>query len=323
MKAIRVHQFGGVDAMQLGDVAAPPPGPGQVRVAVRAAGVNPVDTYIRSGSHAVKPRLPYTPGTDAGGVVDAVGEGVTTLRAGDRAFVSAFTGFSTGTYAEQVVADASLVHPLADDVSFAQGAALGVPCTTAWRALFQKGGAQPGDVVLVHGASGGVGTAAVQLAAAAGLTVLATAGTSRGRDLALEAGSQHVFDHNAAGYLDDIAGRTGGRGPDLILEMLANANLANDLALIAPRGRIVVVGNRGAIDINPRAIMVKDATVTGMMLLNVTPDEMRVALAAITAALRSQVLRPVVGREFPLAEAARAHETVLQPGAYGKIVLVP
>jgi NADPH:quinone reductase len=323
MKAIRVHEFGGPERLRLEDTPLPAPGPGQVRVSVRAAGVNPVDTYIRSGAYAAKPALPYTPGTDAAGIVDAVGDGVTTLRAGDRVFVAAFGRSSTGTYAEYVVADAARVHPLPDGVSFGQGAAVGVPCVTAWRALFQKAQAQAGETVLVHGASGGVGIAAVQLASAAGLTVLATAGTPRGRELAAQSGARHVFDHTAGDYRDQITRQTGGSGPEIIIEMLANVNLAHDITLIAPRGRIVVVGNRGTLEVNPRAQMAKDALVTAMMIANMTPSEMRTALAALTAALRSGVLRPVVGQEIPLADAPRAHEVVLQPGAYGKIVLVP
>jgi NADPH2:quinone reductase len=291
-------------------------------VALRAAGVNPVDAYVRTGTYPRKPDLPYTPGSDGAGLVDEVGEGVTTLRVGDRVFVAAFNGFSTGTYAEQVVADATVVHPLPHTLSFGQGAAVGVPCVTAWRALFQKGQLQPGETVLVHGASGGVGTVAVQLAAAAGATVVATAGTPEGRELAARQGAQHVVDHTASHYRDEILRATDGRGPEVIIEMLANVNLAHDLALVAPRGRVVIIGNRGALELNPRAIMAKDAIVTGTTLPNLSAAESRTVLAAVTAALRTGTLRPVVGREMPLAEAPRAHETVLAPGAKGKIVLV-
>ena len=323
MKAIRVNEFGGPEVMRIEDVPRPVPGAGQVRVAVHAAGVNPVDAYIRTGTYAFKPSLPYTPGSDAAGIVDAVGDGVSSVRLGDRVFVAAFGAASTGTYAEQVVADAGLIHPLGDDLTFSQGAAVGVPCVTAWRALFQKGHAQPAETVLVHGASGGVGTAAVQLAAAAGLVVLGTAGTAEGRRLASDAGATHVFDHSAEGYREAIIERTGGRGPDLVIEMLANVNLAHDLALLARRGRIVIVGNRGALELNPRAIMAKDALVTGTTLPGMLPEESRAALAAVSAALRTGVLRPIVGQEIPLAEAARAHQVIMESGAKGKIVLIP
>jgi NADPH2:quinone reductase len=323
MKVIRVQSFGGPEVLQLSDVPTPAPGPGQVLVAIKAAGVNPVEAYIRTGTYARKPDLPYTPGSDAGGIVQAVGEGVTSVAVGDRVFVFAFNGYTSGTYAEGALVDAALVHPLPQSLSFAQGAAVGVPCVTAWRALFQKARIEAGETVLIHGASGGVGTAAVQLAAAAGATVIATAGTDAGRTLVREQGAAHVVDHTAEGYREEIVRVTGGRGPAVVIEMLANVNLGHDLAMLAPRGRIVIIGNRGALEINPRAFMAKDAVVTGTTLPNMTPEEARAALAGVTAALRSGVLRPVVGRELPLADAAKSHELVLAGGATGKVVLIP
>src|SRR5262245_40840614 len=174
MKAIRVTQFGGPEVLRVEEVAEPRPGAGQVLVRVQAVGVNPVDTYIRSGAYARKPELPYTPGTDAAGTVAAVGEGVTTVSAGDRVYTS---GTVTGAYAEIAVAEVSQVHPLPEKASFPQGAAVNVPYATAYRALFQRARGQAGETVLVHGASGGVGIASVQLAVAAGMTVYGTAGT--------------------------------------------------------------------------------------------------------------------------------------------------
>jgi NADPH:quinone reductase-like Zn-dependent oxidoreductase len=322
MKAIRVHTFGGPDVLQMEDVTLGAPGAGQVRVRIAAAGVNPVEAYIRTGTHARKPALPYTPGSDAAGTIDAAGDGVTSLATGDRVFVAAFNGFSTGTYAEQAIVDAALVHPLPDSLTFAQGAAVGVPCMTAWRALFQKARVEAGETVLIHGASGGVGTAAVQLASAAGASVIATASTDAGRTLSSANGAAHVVDHTAEGYRDEIVRLSGGRGPDVIIEMLANVNLAHDLAMLAARGRIVVVGNRGSLDFNPRAIMAKDATILGMTLPNLTPADTHPILAGVTAALRTGVLRPVVGREMALADAAKAHDAIMLPGAQGKLVLL-
>ncbi|RPI52654.1 MAG: hypothetical protein EHM55_16035 [Acidobacteria bacterium] len=215
------------------------------------------------------------------------------------------------------------VHHLASHVSFTEGAGVGVPYVTAWRALFDKGGATPGETVLVHGASGAVGVAAVQMASAAGLRVLGTAGTERGRQLARDQGAYGVFDHTAAGYEKEITARSDGRGVDLVIEMLANVNLGRDLEIIAKRGRIVVVGNRGSLELNPRAIMAKDATIKGLTNWNATPAELAVAHAAIVAGMQRSGFKPQVGKEMALADAPRAHEEVLKPGAYGKIVLVP
>jgi NADPH2:quinone reductase len=304
----------------LADVPAPSPGPGQVLVRVHAAGVNPVETYIRSGNYARKPALPYTPGGDGAGIVEVAGAEVTRFSPGDRVYLA---GSITGTYAEFALCDEQQVHPLPARLSFAQGAAIGVPYATAWRALFQRAQAQPGETVLVHGASGGVGTAALQIGRAHGLVLFGTAGTARGRQLAVEQGAQAVFDHGAPDYLEQIRAATGGRGVDIILEMLANVNLARDLPLLAPRGRVVVIGSRGPIEINPRDTMARESDIRGMMLFNATPAELSAIHAGLAAGLENGSFRPVVGRELPLAEAAEAHRAVLAPGAHGKIVLLP
>ena len=320
MKAIRVQEFGGPEVLRLEDVPDPHPGAGQVLVRVRAVGVNPVDTYIRAGAHAVRPQLPYTPGLDAAGTVEAVGEGVTRVSAGDRVYTS---GSLSGTYAELALCDESQVHTLPARVSFAEGAGVSTPYATAYRALFQRARAAPGETVLVHGASGGVGTAAVQIARAAGFKVIGTGGTEEGRRLVAEQGAHHVLDHHAPGYLEELSAITGGRGVDVILEMLANVNLNNDLSIIAKGGRVVVIGSRGPVEINPRLAMTSDATVLGMMLFNAAPQEFAGIHAALVAGLEAGTLRPVVGRELPLSDAARAHEEVLKPGAHGKIILIP
>jgi NADPH:quinone reductase len=307
--------------MKLEEVPDPRPGPGEVVVEIKAAGVNPADTYIRSGAYAVKPELPYTPGGDGAGIVESIGEGVERVAQGGRVYVAA--SIISGTYAERMTCKESQVHPLPGRVSFAQGAAVNVPYVTAYRALFNIAHAQPGETVLVHGASGGVGVACVQLARAAGLTVIGSAGTERGLALVAEQGAHHTVDHRSSGYLEQVWSLTGGRGLNLILEMLANVNLGKDLTILAPRGRVVVVGSRGPVEINPRDTMVRDASILGMTLLNASEPELAGIHAALVAGLENGTLRPVVGQQIPLAEAARAHQAVMEPGAYGKIVLIP
>jgi NADPH2:quinone reductase len=213
--------------------------------------------------------------------------------------------------------------PLPGNVSFAQGAAMGIPYGTAYRALIQRGGAKAGETVLVHGASGAVGTAALQIAVGNGILTIGTAGSERGLELIRKQGAGHVLDHTKEGYLDEVAALTGGRGPDIILEMLANVNLARDMDIAAKYGRIVVIGNRGPVEINPREAMMKDLDIIGIALPNTSPDEMTTIHAALGKGLADGRLNPVIGKELPLAEAVESHHAVLRPGAYGKIVLIP
>lgn len=320
MKAIRVREFGGPEVLQLQEVPDLKPSAGQVVVRIRATGVNPVDTYIRSGNYARKPSLPYTPGTDGAGTIEAVGPGATRFAVGDRVYLA---GSLSGTYAEQALCEERTVFPLPANVSFAQGAAMHVPYATAFRALFHRAQARGGETVLIHGASGGVGIAAVQLARAAGLRVTGTVGSDRGRKLVAAEGAHHILDHKSPGHFDEALALTARRGYDVIVEMLANVNLGRDLGLLAPGGRVVVVGCRGSVEINPRDAMMRDASILGMSLWNASPEDLTSIHSALVAGLENKTLRPVIGQEIPLSEAARAHIAVMEPGAYGKIVLIP
>jgi NADPH2:quinone reductase len=320
MKAIRVKEFGGPEKLQLEEVSNPKAGPGQVVVKIEAAGVNPVDVYIRAGTYARKPPLPYTPGTDGAGKIISVGEGVEKLSPGAPVYTA---GSLSGTYAEQALCEAWAVFPLPANASFSQGASMHVPYGTAYRALFQKAHARPSERVLVQGASGGVGIAAVQLARAGGLHVVGTASSERGRKLVADEGAHQTLDHSAPDHFEKALALTGGRGYDVIIEMLANVNLARDLSLLALGGRVVVVGNRGSIEINPRDAMGRDASIICMSLWNATPNDLITIHSALVAGLENETLRPVIRHEIPLSEAPRAHEIIMESGAYGKIILVP
>jgi len=320
MKAIRVREFGPPEVLKLEDVPDVTPGPKQVVVRVKAAGVNPVDAYVRTGTYARKPALPYTPGVDAAGVVEAVGAGVTKAAVGQRVYIS---GTNTGAYAEKALCEENQVHRLPDGVTYAQGAAVNIPYATAYRALFQVAKAVPGETVLVHGATGGVGVAAVQLARAAGLVVIGTGGTEKGRELVMQQGAHYTLDHGERGHLEGLGPLTGDQGVDVIIEMLANVNLDKDLKALAARGRLIVVGSRGRVEIDPRDIMSREAMVSGVLLFRMTECEEASLRAALSAGLENGTLKPVVGREIPLAAAAEAHRKIMEGGAYGKIVLIP
>ncbi len=320
MKAIRVHEFGEPEVMVFEDVPDLTPGPGQVLIETKAAGVNPVDIYIRQGSYGRLPDLPYTPGMDGSGIVKAIGEGVSRVAVGDRVYAA---GTSTGTYAQQFLCKIGQVHSLPKQASFQQGACLGVPYAIAYKALFLRGQAKPGETVLIHGATGGAGIAAVQLARAAGLTVIGTGSTVRGKDMVLQQGAHLVVDHRAPNHLDEVLDRTAGRGVDLIVEMLANVNLGHDLKILGYSGRVVVIGSRGTVEIDPRDVMTRDTSIMGVLLFNSSEKDLAVIHAALGAGLENRTIRPVIGQEITLAEAARSHVEIMSSQAYGKIVLIP
>jgi len=320
MKAIVVHEFGAPEVMKLEEFPTPKAGAGQAVVRVHAAGVNPFDTYMRNGTYAIKPPLPYIPGGEAAGVVDSVGEGVTKFKPGDRVYVGHPV---TGTYAEYTLALESHLHCLPSQTSFNQGAGIYVACGTAYHALYHHAKAHASETLLVHGASGGVGIAAVQLAHAMGMTVIGTAGSDKGLELVRREGALYAFNHTSAGYTDEILKATNGRGVDVILEMLANVNLAADLKLLARYGRAIIIGSRGDISITPRDLMARTASVRGFTLWGITEAEEADVHAGLYAGLENGTVRPVVGKEIPLAEAIRAHKEILEKGAHGKIILIP
>jgi NADPH2:quinone reductase len=328
MKAILVREHGGPEVLKLEDVPDPKPNADQVVVRLRAVGVNPVDVYIRTGAYARKPALPFIPGSDAGGDIESVGANVKAYKPGDRVFIHGTAAEHThghygGAYAEKAVCNLDHVYRLPANVSFGQGAAMGVPYATAYRALFHRAQTKPGETALIHGATGGVGIAATQIAHAHGITVLGTGGTDEGLTSVRDSGADAVFNHTKPGYLDEIMKATGGRGVDVVLEMAAHVNLDKDLGLLANRGRVVVIGNRGRVEIDARGAMGKDASILGMTLFNISDADMASINSYMMAGLASGTLKPVVGKEFPLADAARAQDAVMAPGARGKIVLVP
>ena len=323
MKAIRVHEFGGPEKLVVEEISDLKPGAGEVVVQVKAAGVNPVETYQRSGKYPVLPKLPFTPGQDGAGIVHSVGSGVTHVKAGERVYVA---GTSTGSYAEYCLSQGSQIHLLPENVGFSQGAGVGIPYGTAYRALFQRAKSLPNEIVLINGASGAVGLAAVQLARAYGCLVIGTGGSDKSLSLVQQNGAHYAFNHSA----DDLPSRVanvcnlrGKQGPDVILEMLANVNLAKDMQMLGRHGRIVVIGNRGTIEINPRDIMAKDGVILGMSLPYASDEEKAAMYSAIGEALRIGVANPVVAKEYPLKDAPKAHEDVIGKSTHGKLVLLP
>lgn len=320
MKAIIVREFGEPDVLKLEEIPKPEPTGSQVLVRVEAAGVNPVDTYLRTGLHAHAPKLPYTPGKDGAGIVEAIGPETTKFRPGDRVYTA---DSISGTYAEYSLCRQDDLGFLPENVSFEQGAGVWTPYATSYRALFQKAATVVGETVLIHGASGGVGVAATQWAKNAGCRVIGTAGSDEGKQLVLKQGADAVFDHTNEDHFGEVHDFANGTGVEVIIEMLANVNLERDFEALAMYGRIVVVGNRGSIQFTPRQAMTKDATLYGMSLFNSNQSDRDEIHSAIYDGLAVGFLSPVIREAIPFEEAPRSHSDVINNKAFGKIVLVP
>jgi len=323
MKAIRVQRFGGPEVLEVdSEVKVPEISDNQVLVRVMYAGVNPVETYIREGQYSKLPDLPYTPGSDAAGYVHQAGKNVAGLKVGDRVFVSGSSNSNnSGSYAEFVVSDSTYVFPLHPRLSFAQGASLGVPFFTAYKALILRARTRPGETVLIHGASGAVGTAAVQIARALGAVVVGTAGTKEGMDVVTQCGAHHVFNHNHKHYEKKMVEHLGS-GFDVIIEHLANINLGHDLQMLKEGARVMIVGCRGAVSINPRHLMAPEASIQGVALGSTAPSQWGEMGAAIVAGIEAGWVAPVINKEYNLEQAALVHHDIIHSnGAKGKLVL--
>jgi len=317
MRAVLIPKHGGPEVLKVEEVPIPQPGTNEVLVQIHAAGVNPVDTYIRDGLFGNFTKLPYIPGMDGAGIVEAVGGGVTRFKKGDRVFVYTV---GQGVYAEYCVCPQHCCFPLPSNVTFSQGAAIGVPYFTAYNALFLVNRNKHAKTVLIHGASGGVGVAAVQLAKQAGMTIYGTAGTEEGLKLVKDAGADHVFNHRESGYETKIKKL---QAPDVILEMVANVNLPKDVDLINVKGTIAVIGCHGSVTIEPGHLMGKGAAIVGITVLQMNEHELAEAGATIVKGLESGVLAPIIDKEYPLDKAPDAQKDVMKDhGAKGKLVIL-
>lgn len=321
MKGILVSEFGSSDVLtytQLEEVAV---GDKEVKISLRSIGINPVETYIRQGTYSLLPELPYTPGKDGAGIIEEVGKEVSNFKIDDRVFVSVNGNNRRGTYAEEIICSTDFIYPLPDNLNFEEGAALGTTGMTAVHALHQKGKIKPGEFVLIHGATGGVGNIAVQLAKLHGAIVIATAGSSNGMAMLKKLDVDFVLNHRDENYLSVIEKITNHHGIDVIIEMLANVNLGKDLEVMALNGRVVIVGNRGEVTINPRLMMSKDVQVMGFISANMTEKERKENSYQLVAALKSGV-KPVIEQSFSLKEADKAQDFVMsERQALGKIVM--
>lgn len=322
MKAVQITEYGGPEVLQLAEIEEPTPKENQVKVKLYATGLNPSDSYTISGTYAFnRPDLPYVPGYDGAGIIEEVGSTVKNVKVGDRVFVSAFSKEeSTGTYAEKVVVNADNVYLLPDHMTMNEGAALGIPAFTAYSALHQKARIRAGEFVLIHGASGAVGTNAVQIAKAMGAIVIGTASTEKGRENILQLGADYAIPHVTEENKEQLVEITDNKGPDVIIEFLANVNLETDSKVIANHGRIIIVGNRGTIEFTPRNLMGNEATVTGMAFTRPSKEVLNEVVHGITALISTGYLKPQIGKKFTLEQAPEAHEHLMGSSGDGRTI---
>jgi NADPH2:quinone reductase len=309
MKAAYYETTGGPDVIRYGDRPTPDPGPGEVRVKVAAASVNPIDTYIRSGT--AQPSVPSTtvPGRDYAGTVDAVGPGVTRVKVGDRVWgANQGSGGRLGAFAEYTVAGEDWVYPLPDAVSFRDGAAAALVGVTAHLGLFLRAGLKAGETVFVNGGTGGVGSMVIQTAKAAGATVIATAGSAEKVSLAKALGADAVVNYKTEDVAKAVKDATGGAGVQVWFETLPPTDLDRTVELTAPRGRVVVMAGRQARPAFPNgAIYVKGLSMLGFAMFNYTAAELRACADDMNSWFATGKMRALVGKVFPLSEAAAAH----------------
>ena len=323
MKAIVFTQTGGPEVLALGDVPKPDVRPGMALIKIQAIGVNFADTRFRQGTYVVKPKLPDTPGMEAAGVVEAVGDGVTEVRPGAR--VAAFT---VKSYAEYCQAPASMVIPLPDVVRFVDGAAFPIQVLTAYHMLHTADSTGPGRTVLVHSAAGGVGLAAVQLARAAGARVLGTVSSDAKAPLVREHGAEAVINYATEKFADEVLRLTEGRGVDLILDAVGKPTFEEGLRCLAPFGHLILYGRAGGPTdpLNVATLSPKSQKVSGFMVPTVTrnfPDRTRESAERCFALMREGRLRLHIGKTFPLAQAADAHRYLESRQSTGKLILIP
>lgn len=323
MQAIRYHEYGGSDVLTIEDVPEPSPDRDEVKIDVHAAGVNPIDTYIREGDVSPAGGLPHILGADVAGIVVEAGAATEYFQPGDRVFATGLGLSSTGSYAEYVTVPEKQPAELPDPISFAEGAGAAMVFATAWRSLVIRGGLSVGDTCLVHGGSGGVGHAAVQIARHAGATVVTTARGGQPTDMVRSLGANVVVDYRDENLLSSIQAATSGSTFDVILESHADSNLEADLEILARGGHIIIIGEDDVVCLPPEVLMTAKVTDADLRFMSImaSPEAQRTILQQVAPLLADGTFEVKIAETYPLAEAADAHEDLMNGGTLGKRVL--
>jgi putative PIG3 family NAD(P)H quinone oxidoreductase len=315
--------YGGPDVLTWAEVADPVAGAGEVLVEVVATAVNRADLLQRQGSYPPPPGAPPYPGLECSGRVAGVADGVTGWQVGDEACAL----LAGGGYAERVAAPAGQLLPVPAGLSLVDAAALPEAVCTVWSNVMMTGRLQPGETLLVHGGSGGIGTMAIQVGARAGARVLCTAGADHKRQRCLELGAEVAIDYRTEDFVARVRAETGGRGADLILDNMGASYLARNVAALAPGGRLMVIGmqggRKGELDLG--MLMPKRGAVHSISLRPRPVAEKAEIVAAVQAnlwpAIEAGELRPIVDRVLPIQQAAEAHRAIEAGEHVGKLVL--
>jgi NADPH:quinone reductase len=323
MKAMVCEAFGGPEVLALREVPdPPPPSPGEITVRIAARGVQYVDVLMLAGNYQFRPEPPFIPGGEAAGDVIAVGPGVTTFKLGDRVM----SRHTLGACAELGNAKAALCDHIPAGMSLEQAGVFRGAYTTAYHALLQRGRLREAEWVLVHGAAGGIGIAAIQVAKLFGAKVIATASSEPKRAACLEEGADHAIDY-AGGFLDQVKTLTGGRGVDIVYDPIGAAVTEESLRTLAWGGRLLVLGFLGGGPANIRSnyLLIKGIDVVGVRIggLNEAAPELAIAnMRALTSLAATGELRPRISHRLPLERAAEALQAVIDRKVIGKAVLV-
>src|SRR3954468_10815488 len=324
MRAVLADGAGGPEVLVVRELPDPAPGPGEVVLAVAAAGLNRADLLQRQGFYPPPPGASDVLGMECSGTVAAVGTEVKGWAVGDQACAL----LSAGAYATQVAVPVGQLMPVPEGVDLVAAAGLPEVAGTVWSNVFMLAALQPGEVLLVHGGAGGIGSFAIQLATQLGARVLTTAGTAEKRDFCRSLGAEVAIDYHDEDFVEVVKEHTDGAGADVILDNMGATYLGRNVAALATEGRLVVIGlqggAKGELDLN--ALMRKRAAVAGTTLRARPVGEKATICAAVVEHVWPLVadgtIRPVVGRRFALAEAGEAHRWMESGESTGKILLV-
>lgn len=323
MKAVVVEELGPPEVMQVRELPVPQPGPGEVRLKVEAVGINFADVLAVAGEYLTRTKVPYTPGMEFAGIVDALGEGVTGVRPGER--VASLGG--RGGLAEYALSPAAALIPVPSTFTGAQAAAFPVSYFTAYHGLKTLGHGKGGEWVLVQAAAGALGTASIQLAKALGMHVVAMASTEEKLQIARDLGADVTLLQDDPERVQKVRDAAGGQGVPLILEVVGGRRFQESLDMAANRGRVIVIGNasREQATLRPVELMKRNLTVTGLWLTSLMGDReaTREAAQALTPLVAGGQVTPQVGPTYALADSARAFQDILDRKTTGKVIIEP